>query len=53
MTNQIHNLDCIDFMKTLPNESIDLTITDPPYTINYSSYRTKTKVINAPKGKGI
>ena len=27
MTNQIHNLDCIDFMKTLPNESIDLTIT--------------------------
>jgi site-specific DNA-methyltransferase (adenine-specific) len=45
MTNQIHNLDCIDFMKTLPNESIDLTITDPPYTINYSSYRTKTKVI--------
>ena len=37
MTNQIHNLDCIDFMKTLPNESIDLTITDPPYTINYSS----------------
>ena len=34
--NKIHNLDCIEFMKRLPNSSIDLIIIDPPYykTIN-------------------
>lgn len=45
MTNQIYHGDCIEFMKTLPNESIDLTVTDPPYLINYSSFRTNSKVI--------
>mgnify|MGYP000844664258 FL=1 len=45
MINQIHHGDCIDFMKSLPDQCIDLTITDPPYTINYSSYRTKSKMI--------
>jgi site-specific DNA-methyltransferase (adenine-specific) len=45
MTNQIYKGDCIEFMKTLSNESIDLTVTDPPYLINYSSFRTNSKVI--------
>jgi len=45
MTNQIYFGDCIEFMKTLNNESIDLTVTDPPYLINYSSFRTNSKVI--------
>lgn len=29
--NEIYNLDCIEYMKTLPNECIDLIIADPPY----------------------
>lgn len=29
--NKIHNVDCIEYMKTLPNESVDLIIADPPY----------------------
>lgn len=29
--NTIYNEDCINFMKKLPNESIDLIIADPPY----------------------
>lgn len=34
--NTIHNKDCIEFMKQLSNECIDLIIADPPYykTIN-------------------
>ena len=34
--NKIYNMDCIEYMKTLPNECIDLIIADPPYykTIN-------------------
>ena len=29
--NKIHNQDCIKYMKTLPNESVNLIIADPPY----------------------
>lgn len=30
-TNQIINQDCITYMRTLPNECVDLIIADPPY----------------------
>ena len=29
--NKIYNIDCIEYMKTLPNNCIDLIIADPPY----------------------
>lgn len=29
--NKIYNIDCVEFMKELPNECIDLIIADPPY----------------------
>ena len=29
--NKIYNMDCIEGMKLLPNECIDLTVTSPPY----------------------
>ena len=29
--NQIHNIDCLELLKQLPDESIDCVITDPPY----------------------
>ena len=29
----IHNTDCHDFMKTMPDNSVDLLLTDPPYNI--------------------
>lgn len=29
--NKIYNMDCIEYMKTLPNEYVDLIIADPPY----------------------
>lgn len=45
MINQIYNIDCIEFMKNLPSNFIDLTVTDPPYLINYSSFRTNSKII--------
>jgi site-specific DNA-methyltransferase (adenine-specific) len=45
MINQVHQADCIDFMKTMTPESVDLVVTDPPYTIEYSSYRTKSGLI--------
>jgi len=29
--NEIHNIDCVKGMKSLPNDFIDLTVTSPPY----------------------
>jgi site-specific DNA-methyltransferase (adenine-specific)/modification methylase len=31
ITNQIINCDCLEVMKTFPDRSIDLVLTDPPY----------------------
>lgn len=30
--------DCMEVMKSIPNESIDLVVTDPPYLISYQSH---------------
>jgi len=30
---KIHNMDCIDLMKEMPEDSIDLVITSPPYNV--------------------
>ena len=29
--NKIHNMDCMEYMKTLPNQSVNLIIADAPY----------------------
>ena len=29
----IHNVDCFEFIKTIPDNSVDLILTDPPYNI--------------------
>ena len=34
-TNIIYNQDCLKGMKGLPNNSIDLVVTDPPYNADY------------------
>lgn len=39
LLNKITQGDCLDVMKRLPDESIDLIVTDPPYLMNYQSRR--------------
>ena len=34
--NKIHNIDCLEFMKDVPDNYFDLVLTDPPYGINES-----------------
>lgn len=29
--SKIYNMNCIEYMKTLPDESVDLIVADPPY----------------------
>ena len=38
-TNIIYQGDCLEVMKTFPDKSIDLVLTDPPYGINENSHR--------------
>lgn len=32
--NQIYNMDCLEGLKLLPDDSVDLIVTDPPYNLN-------------------
>lgn len=41
LLNQIHNANCFDILKQLPNESIDLILTDPPYLSTSFDYDKK------------
>ena len=35
--NKIYNKNCIDGMKLIPKNKIDLVITDPPFAINFKA----------------
>jgi len=41
--NKIYNMDCLEGMKQIKDNSIPLIITDPPYNINYKSNRSLDK----------
>lgn len=41
--NKVYNQDCITGMKNIPNQSIDLIVTDPPYLIKYKTGHRKNK----------
>lgn len=50
-TNIIYNMDCLKGLEMIPDKSIDLVITDPPYGIDYqSNHRVKSdgfeKILN-------
>jgi site-specific DNA-methyltransferase (adenine-specific) len=40
---QLFNGDCLEVMTEIPNESVDLLLTDPPYGMNYRSSRRTDK----------
>jgi site-specific DNA-methyltransferase (adenine-specific) len=37
--NRIYNMDCIEGMKFIPNNTIDIVITDPPFAIDFKAKR--------------
>jgi site-specific DNA-methyltransferase (adenine-specific) len=41
--NQAFNMDCLEFMKELPDKCIDLVLTDPPYLVDYKTGHRKDK----------
>lgn len=43
MISEIHNCDCMEYMKTIPDNWFDLAIADPPYGIGISSNPVRQK----------
>ena len=39
--NTVYNIDCLEFMKKIPDNSIDLIFADPPYNLSKSNYKMK------------
>jgi len=46
--NKIYNMDCLEGMKLLPENCIDLTVTSPPYfnAREYSQWQTYDDFLN-------
>ena len=44
--NRIYHEDCIHGMKKLPDASVDLIITDPPFAIDFKAHRTNYNRLN-------
>ena len=40
---ELHNTDSFEFIKTLPDNSIKLIVSDPPYGISFSGQTSKTE----------
>jgi len=49
--NKIKNMDCIEYLKTLPDNSVDLVVTDPPYNVSQKT-DIKFKDLNIVKNFG-
>ena len=43
--NKVHCADCLGFMKTLPDNSVDLVLTDPPYGIDIGKMSFTNSII--------
>ena len=41
MDIQLYNGDCLELMKNIPDGSVDLVLTDPPYGMDFQSHRRK------------
>lgn len=46
MTVELHCIDCLEFMKSMPDKSVDAVITDPPYGIGIASNPFRAKFVS-------
>ena len=38
---KLYHEDCIKVLQSMPDESVDLVVTDPPYLMDFVSHRRK------------
>lgn len=41
LLGKVHNIDCLDLMRSMPDESVNIVFADPPFNLNkkYASYK--------------
>jgi len=44
MRSEVYNIDCMEFMKTLPDKYFDLSLVDPPYGIGEDGAKNHSRV---------
>lgn len=49
--NKIYNMDCLEYLKKIPDNSVDLVVTDPPYNVSQKK-DIKYKDFNVTKNFG-
>ncbi len=50
LLNRVTHGDCLDIMKRIPDESVDLVVADPPYGINFRSNHRKQSRLKSVDG---
>ena len=45
-TNEVYNMDCMEGIKLLDDNSIDLVVIDPPYLLNLTKVKKTSSIIN-------
>jgi site-specific DNA-methyltransferase (adenine-specific) len=53
MKAKLLNIDCMEYMKTLPDNAFDISIVDPPYGINWAAKPASSTGIRRHKKTGI
>jgi len=48
---ELLNIDCIEYMATLPDKAFDLAIVDPPYGIGFGQFNRTNKASNGERVK--
>jgi site-specific DNA-methyltransferase (adenine-specific) len=48
--NRVHNMDVIEGLRMLPDNSVDLVVCDPPYGIDFSSNMRKKNMLKTASG---
>lgn len=49
--SEVYNIDCLEYMKTIPDKFFDLCIADPPYGINFGNFNRTNKTADGVRYK--
>lgn len=49
--SEVYNMDCLDYMKTIPDKHFDLCIADPPYGIDFGTFNRTNKTAQGQRYK--